>query len=439
MKEKLNSKKILLIGLGFFTVSLAWAVYNAFVPIFLDRLITSSLVVGFVMTIDNIFGVVFQPMFGSMSDKTTSKLGRRMPYLLIGIPIAVLFFIFIPIHNQIGQGLSNFMADVFPNANFQDGIFTIAVLMVTVIGMNFSMSIYRAPVVAMMPDSTPAPLRSKANGLINFMGGLGTVLAFGIGGRLFDIDERYPFLFAAGMMLVAMVVLAVFFKEPKVPYTSGENEEIDEEQLNARLFLKKDGHAPLIKQNTSLGFMLFAIFFWFCGYNGVETFFTLYCVDTLQLGAGEAATMLTFMAGSFLLFAIPAGYIGTKFGRKHTILSGICAMVFAFAVILITRNIAVIKILMIVGGIGWALININSYPMVVQMAPVGQTGRYTGFYYTFSFAASILSPILFGGIADLTGHYGLLFLYGLIFCFFALVSMMFVKQGEAKKTGEMKG
>lgn len=423
MKEKLDSKKILLIGLGFFTVSLAWAIYNAFVPIFLDRLITSSLLVGFIMTIDNIFGVVFQPMFGSMSDKTNSRFGRRMPYLLVGIPLAVLFFIFIPVHEKVASNLPGFVS--------HGTTLKIVVLMVTVIGMNFAMSIYRAPVVAMMPDSTPAPLRSKANGLINFMGGLGTVLAFGIGGKIFDINESYPFLFVAGMMLVAMVVLAVFFKEPKIPYTSEENEEVDEEKIKARLFFPKDGHAPLIIQNPSLGFMLFAIFFWFCGYNGVETFFTLYCVDSLQLEAGEAASMLTYMAGAFLAFAIPAGYIGTKFGRKHTILAGIVGMLITFGGVLITQNLTVIKGLMLFSGISWALININSYPMVVQMAPVGQTGRYTGFYYTFSFSASILSPILFGGVADLVGHYGFLFLYGLVFCGLAMVSMVMVKQGEA--------
>ncbi len=405
MTEKLNTKKILLIGLGFFTVSLAWALYNAFVPIFLDRLISSSTLIGFIMTIDNIFGVAFQPMFGMLSDKTNTRIGRRIPFLVVGIPLAALFFILIPMHRSI------------------------VMLMLTVIGMNFAMSIYRAPVVAMMPDSTPPVHRSKANGLINFMGGLGTVLAFSIGGSLFKQNTMSPFLFGAGAMLLAMVLLLLFFKEPKEPYSSDEAPQ--EDAAKGRLFFKHGDQRAVVRQNPSLLFILLAIFFWFCGYNGIETFFTLYCVDSLGLEPGSAAQLLTFMAGAFLVFAIPAGFIGTRFGRKHTILIGIALLGVVFITLLFVKELSVIKPMMIAGGIGWALININSYPTVVEMAPKGQTGRYTGYYYTFSFAASILSPILFGGISDVIGSYGFLFLYGLVFFILAFICTLLVKTGEA--------
>jgi maltose/moltooligosaccharide transporter len=139
-------KKIFLIGFGFFTITLAWAVYNTYVPVFLEKLIKSSTIIGLIMTIDNFFGIILQPFFGNLSDKTNNKFGRRMPYLIIGIPLSALFFIFIPMHTGI------------------------LMLILSVMGMNLFMSIYRSPAVALMPDSTPPHFRSKANGVINFMG-----------------------------------------------------------------------------------------------------------------------------------------------------------------------------------------------------------------------------------------------------------------------------
>ena len=396
------------------------------VPIFLERLIKSSTVIGIVMTFDNIFGVIFQPYFGRQSDRKKSRFGRRIPYMVLGVPMAALFLCAIPWYRVGGT----------------DAV-KILLLICAVIGMNFFMSYYRAPSIALMPDATPQKQRSKANGVINFMGGLGTVMAYLIGGKLFNLGEYYPFLFAGVLMVLALLALLAFYREPEVPYSSDDDEVKDEEigEKGANLLFPKNGKAPLILTNRSLIFILLAIFFWFCGYNGVETFFTLYCTKTFGMPEGDASMMLTYMAMTFLILAIPAGFVGNKFGRKKTILAGIAVMVAAFAFILAFGSPSNLKIALIVAGVGWALININSYPTIAAMAPKGETGKYTGFYYAFSFAANIVSPILFGFIADIAEKsvgaqqkYGGLFAYGAVMFVlaFAMVGLTMLRERKSR-------
>ncbi len=420
---KLEWRKLFLIGLAFFSVSIAWSVYNSVVPLFLDRLISSSLVVGFIMTIDNIFGVIFQPLFGRKSDKKASKYGRRMPYMILGVPLAAAFLMLIPMH-IIGTS----------------AFWKILLLMCAVVGMNFFMSYYRAPSIALMPDATPAPLRAKANGIINFMGGLGATAAYLVGGKLLGISDYAPFLFAAVLMIFSLLALVFFYKEPKTPYSTEENQDEELGQTGANLLFMKDGIPPLIKTNKNLILMLLAIFFWFCGYNGIETFFTLFATTSLDMEKANATMHLTFMSISFLIFAIPAGFIGGKFGKKKTILSGILIMAAAFSVIILVPEAFLLKYTLIIAGIGWALININSYPTIAAMAPKGETGKYTGFYYAFSFSASIVSPILFGLIADLTGimvsentKYAGLFIYGLAMFAAALAMVIITMMRDRKR------
>ena len=333
---KVEWKKLFIIGLAFFTVSIAWSVYNSFVPVFLERLINSSTIIGVIMTFDNIFGVVFQPYFGRKSDMKKSKYGRRIPYMMLGVPMAALFLAAIPWY-RLGPS----------------DIFKLIFLISAVVGMNFFMSYYRAPSIALMPDATPQKLRSKANGVINFMGGVGTVVAYLVGGRLFDIEEFTPFMFAAFLMVAALLVLLFFYKEPEVPCSSEEDLTKDEEigEKGAGLLFSKNGRAPLFLTNKSLIFMLLAIFFWFCGYNGVETFFTLYCAKTFGMAEGAASMLLTYMALTFLIFAIPAGFVGNKYGRKKTILAGIIVMIAAFAFILTLGSPSNMRIALVIAGI----------------------------------------------------------------------------------------
>jgi maltose/moltooligosaccharide transporter len=227
------------------------------------------------------------------------------------------------------------------------------------------------------------------------------------------------------MMVIALVALLIFYREPKIPFSSDENEKTEKER-GASLFFVHAGKPPLFRQNPSLLFMLLSIFFWFCGYNGVETFFTLFCSQKFGMLPGSASQLLTFMALTFLIFAIPAGLIGSKLGRKRTMLGGVVLMALSFLLIIVVDKQSFLPIPLISSGIGWALININSYPTIVQMAPKGETGKYTGFYYAFSFSASIVAPILFGFISDLLSSYRMLFYFGLVMFLLALLMLALV-------------
>jgi len=390
---KLDSKKIFILGLGFFGINLLWPVYNAFVPIMLEQYTTKATLIGLIMTIDNLFAVIFQPIFGAMSDRTRSRFGRRMPYILIGLPISAILFSIVPYTSSLKS------------------------LMLTVIIMNFTMSIYRAPTVALMPDVTPSPLRSKANGIVNFMGGLAAVIAYLIGGVLYKKNPTYPFHLSSIVMIIALIILYIFIKEP-----------ID---FIIEKKVKRERNTDIGK-TRSLIFLLLAIFFWFTGYNAVETFFSLYGQHVLNIDPSKASILLSLFSASFLVFAIPSGYLGTKIGRRKTILIGLIGVILVFAPLIFIKNVALITILLVVGGGFWAMININSYPMIVEIAPKNGVGAYTGYYYFFSASSAVASPILFGRIKDLLGSYDILFLYSVISFIIALSCMNFVKHGDVE-------
>jgi len=407
---KLNYKQTFLIGFGFFASSVAWSMYNVHVPTLLEKYLESTFLIGIIMTFDNIFGVIFQPLFGTLSDKTRTRFGRRMPYILIGLPICAVAFSLIPF------------------------TWSLATLMGVVIIFSFVMSTWRAPVVALMPDITPPPLRSKANGIINFMGGLGSLFSFAVGGILFKLGGvPLPFIASSVVMLLALLVLKLFVHEEKYKEAAGfeDNAEADQKAVD-------DGEKS--KKTASLIFLLFAILFWFCGYNAVETFFSLYVINTLKdaagnyLTEGDASLLLAFFSVTFLFFSIPAGFIGSKIGRKKTIMTGLAGVTVLFIVMVFTGNIWVLRVLLFLGGAFWACVNINSLPMVVELAKWKDIGKYTGYYYFFSFSAAIISPILFGWIRDLVQNYDVLFFYAPIAFALAFISMIFVRHGEAKKT-----
>lgn len=390
MEERFSIGKTLIIGLAFCTISIAWSVYNSFVPVFLKELSVSTTVIGFIMTFDNISGLLFQPYFGRLSDKTNTRLGRRMPYLIFGVPAAGVGMVVIPLAAASGS------------AKFSAGgglLGSLIPLMGSIILMNFAMSVYRAPAVALMPDATPPTRRSEANGIINLMGGLGSALAFYVGGKLFDIDMRYPFWMAAGLMAATVTVMLFIYREPKVPFeaSSEEENEPDTEVVHTR--------------PKSLFPLLFAVFFWFCAYNAVETFFTLYAIDRLSMTAGEAASTLLYMSGSYLVCAWPAGKLGARFGRRNMMVTGTAVTLTATCCQALIGGRGILAAVLVAAGLGVALININSYPALIQMSGKGQTGRYTGYYYAFSFSASIASPLLFGLISDLAGSNAMLFYY----------------------------
>lgn len=406
---KLNYRQTFLIGFGFFASSIAWSMYNNYVPVLLNKYLTSTLLIGALMTVDNVFGVIFQPLFGALSDKTRTRFGRRMPYIFIGIPICAAAFSLIPWTNSLWT------------------------LIAVAIIFNFVMSTWRAPVVALMPDLTPRSLRSQANGIINFMGGLGSLFAFLVGGILFKAGGMpLPFFVSALFMLAAVIILKLFVKEQESVQMHEQGDDTPSEPAHSSA---KTGSSP----KKSLIFLLFAILFWFAGYNAVETFFSLYVTNTLKnasgsfLTAGDASLLLAMFSLTFVFFSIPAGFLSTMLGRKRTILLGLFGVMILFGAMMFIQNILALRILLILGGVCWAFVNINSLPMVVEMAAWKDIGKFTGYYYFFSFSAAIVSPILFGFIRDLVERYDSLFAYSAVTFGLAFLCMLFVKHGEVQK------
>lgn len=440
--RKLDYKKTAFLGFGFLASSLAWSIYNSLVPVLLEeRFLLSTTVIGTIMTIDNIFGIIFQPLVGAYSDRTYTRFGRRMPWIIVGIPLSAIFFALVPWSTSLG------------------------LFMGLLICFNLIMSLWRSPVIALMPDLTPRPLRSKANGIINLMGGIGSIIAFLVGGILAKIDSSGRLSFGMGslVMVLALACLLLFVREPLGEAWKRAQRDAVGRRLTAREFaqsieagkeaeqLEDKGdisHKLTSGEKRSLFLILAAIFFWFCAYNAIETFFTLYAVNVLGVGAGTATTMLTSFSLTFVAFALPAGMIAGKRGRKKTIVTGLILLIafmlpmifinpilsavgvdIANASTLMIKQIVVI-VLLASAGFGWACVNINSLPMVVELASVDKIGRFTGYYYFFSFGAAIFSPILWGAIRDLTDDYNTLFVYAVICFALALVSMLFVKHGE---------
>jgi len=398
MKERLNYKNTFLLGFGFFCISIVWPLYNTFVPVFISKYISSTMLIGFVMTFDNIAAITLQPFFGALSDRTWTKHGRRMPYLMVGIPLSALFFSLIPFE------------------------FNFITLIAAAMGFNIMMSIYRAPTVALMPDITPSVHRSKANGIINLMGGIGAVIALFIGPMLYEMNRIYPFVAAGVVMMIALFILVKTIKEPEKP-AQEDKEHTGIIKAFIEVIKDKDRSALLI---------LVAIFFWFIAYQGVEALFSLYGINYLGINESTAARLLSLFSLTFLVFAIPSGLIATKVGRKKTIMTGIIGLLVVFMLITFFKNITCLAILMGIGGLFWALININSFPMVVEMTTENKIGAYTGLYYFFSSLAAITGPPLLGFIIDYVG-YGSLFLASVSFLLLAFITMMFVKKGESEK------
>ncbi|MGG6314501.1 SLC45 family MFS transporter [Paenibacillus macerans] len=367
-------RKTWLLGLGFFSISLTWALYNAFVPLFLDDYLKSAAMIGFMMTIDNYFAIVLQPWIGHRSDKTNTRFGRRMPYLLFGMPLGAVFATLIPWHT---------------------GFVTLVLFMVL---MNLSMSLFRAPTVALMPDITPETQRTKANGVINFMGGIGSVLAFGIGSQLYGIGSYVPFLFAGIVMVICLLVLKSVIREPAAAaLAAGGGGTAATAQPKPQIRIKDQ-----LDKTTVL--ILAAIFFWFVAYQGVEALFTLYGTKQIGMSDSEASFSLTFFSLAFLVFALPSGWLGAKFGKKAVISVGVTGLFVVFGTLIFVESILWLRVLLIVGGIFWACININSYPWIVATGREESIGTRTGIYYFVSSLAAITSPPLLGWLIDLFGY-----------------------------------
>ncbi|WP_433940662.1 SLC45 family MFS transporter [Paenibacillus lautus] len=392
-------RKTWLLGFGFFSISITWALYNAFVPYFLEDYISSVAWIGFFMTIDNYFALFLQPWIGSRSDRTHTRYGRRMPYLLIGMPLGALFTALIPFHN---------------------GMATLLLFMVL---MNLAMSLYRSPTVSLMPDITEEKRRTRANGIINFMGGLGSILAFGVGSVLYSAHASLPFIAAAGVTLVSLFILKTFIQEKRdAPGYQAQT------AARAKISFKSQ-----INRTTVL--LLAAIFFWFVAYQGVETLFTLYGKNEMGLTESQASFSLTFFSLAFVLFAIPSGWLGGKFGKKRLILIGVSGLLIVFALVPWVESLLLLRVLLTVGGLFWACININSYPFIVSTGSEDSIGTRTGMYYLVSSLAAISSPPLLGKLIDGMG-YSILFYCAAGSMLLALICMLMIRHQETDNSAK---
>ena len=311
---------------------------------------------------------------------------------------------------------------------------TLVVFIVILMGVLVSMSTFRSPAVALMPDVTPKPLRSKANAVINLMGSAGGIIVlvlgivFGTGKTQNTLMSYTVFLMnVAFIMVLSLLIFMLTVKEVK---WAAEAEKINDE-LDGVTEEEAEKHTLSKEEKRSLLFILASVVLWYMGYNAVTSKYSVYAGDVLGLDFN--LTLIIAQAAAIISY-IPVGIISSKLGRKKTILAGVFILGFAFAAASFMRegsNIWVMNTLFALAGIGWATINVNSYPMVVEMAKSSDTGKYTGFYYTASMSAQIVTPIFSGFFLTYVGM-KTLFPYAAIFVFLAFVTMLFVKHGDSK-------
>lgn len=441
MGMKLDYKRTFLLGFGFLGVSVLWLLYNTYVPIFLQAgnpefevsgattigFGLSAVVAGLIMTLDNIAAFFIQPFIGIVSDRTRTRIGRRKPYILVGAPIAAVAFVLIPVAvNQIPPELSGQTSQLGGPLTF---------FMIAVGVMLLAMAIFRTPIIALMPDITPSPLRSKANGVINMMGGIGGLLATFGGALLYRIDKLLAFGVGSLILLLAVAVVLVYIKE-RLPEAST----VVEKKEQWWDTLRQAGAIPR-EARKSLILILLAIFAWFVGYNAIETFFSSYATFRLGVSESTAGILLGFFTLTFIAFSIPGGMLAERWGRRRTILTGLVALALLLLLASFLPYVAAIATLLFLGGIAWSLININSLPMIVDLAPGDHMlGTYTGLYYISGTLAAIVGPILNGWIIELTDkNYNSIFVVAPVFLVLAMICMWFVTRGEAHQDRDLRG
>jgi len=410
MCVKLNYRRTFFIGLAFMSISAFWNVYDSIIPLILKHTFQiGDTLSGVIMALDNILALFMLPLFGALSDRVDTPIGRRMPFVLGGTAVAVAAMVIIPAADNAGN------LPVF-----------IGSLLVALVAM----STYRSPAVALMPDVTPKRLRSQANGIINLMGALGGIYSLALISALVPKEGKPDYLpiFACvgAFMVVAVVILFLTVKEKKIANQMRAEEEDQQEAA------KPQGGPMDPAVARSFYLILASIFFWFFAYNAVTTAFSKYAQSYLGLAGGGFANSLMLATAAAVVAFIPAGMIAGKIGRKRTIMAGIILLGLCFFIASFFRTFSpVLNILLVLIGFAWAAINVNSYPMVVEMAKGADIGKYTGYYYTASMSAQILTPILSGYFMERVG-YGTLFPYATVFMFLALITMSQVRHGDSK-------
>ena len=429
---KLNNRRTVLVGLAFLSICAFWQMYDNVIPLILrETFHMNESLAGAVMALDNILALFLLPFFGTLSDRCRNqKLGRRTPFILVGTAVAVVLMNLLPLLDNgfaAGGGRWHFIAFI-----------------VVLGGLLVAMGSYRSPAVALMPDVTPKPLRSRANAIINLMGAVGGVLYLGVAAVLYPTDKvknlvhvNYQplFLVVSAIMAAAVAVLLLTIREPRL---SAENRPLEARHPEWNL-AEDDGSGREVLPaavKRSLRFLLASIALWYIGYNGVTTWFTTYISQIMGEGLGGASRCLLVATVGAIVSYIPIGVVASKVGRRKTILAG-CAVLAAcvLAGFLLTTAFSSINFVMYIVfalvGLAWAAINVNSLPMVVEMCRGSDVGKFTGYYYTASMAAQVVTPVLAG---TLMRHisYRVLFPYAACFVALSFVTMCFVRHGDSK-------
>ena len=486
---KLNYKRTILVGFAFFLISAFWQAYDAIVPLALtNHFGMPQTISGIIMSVDNILAVFMLPIFGALSDKIMTKFGRRTPFIFIGTIAAVLSFVLLTVVNgiQINALVEAGIIDTYNTASelfsstsgalkdsFEAGIINesaytasikeaeavfeavkatlkedaleltlnniwplvgfIGVLLVVLI----SMATFRSPAVALMPDVTIKPLRSKGNAIINLMGTAGGIIVLAFS-SIFGISKD-PYMSYTGYVIATCVVmivgLGIFVATVKEKKWADEMDATSKE-LGLDDVVEVESNEPKRALDRaefkSLMLILASVALWYIGYNSITSKYSVYSANVL--GVDYGLTLIVAQAAAIVSY-IPVGIVASKFGRRKTILAGITMLATAFFIgnfIGAGAKTLVMYPIFILAGIGWATINVNSFPMVVELAKGGEVGKYTGYYYTASMAAQIVAPILSGALYDLFGMRAMFFSFGTVFVVASFVTMFFVKHGDVK-------
>lgn len=428
---KLNTKQTIRIGFAFLSICAFWQMYNSVIPLMLTNTFAmNETYSGAIMAADNVLALFLLPLFGGLSDKCNTKLGKRKPFILGGTVVAVFLMLLIPF---------------IDNSHFADPSKGKQVIFICVLGcLLVAMGTYRSPAVALMPDVTPKPLRSKANAIINLMGALGGIIYLLIASVLYSssktagmehVDYVPLFMIVAGIMIISLIIVMFAVDEIRL---NNEMQKYEAAHPQENLAKETESGSEVLPKavKKSLAFLLFSIALWFMGYNAIETWFTTYANHMWSMSLGGASMCLTIATGGAILSYIPSGIVASKVGRRKTIMGGALLLGSCFAAAYVYTCFFdyfqwPLYVLFFLVGLAWAFINVNSLPMVLEMCKGSDVGKFTGLYYTFSMTAQIVTPIAAGALLNRVG-YMTLFPYCAIFVLASFATMCFVKHGDNK-------
>ena len=420
---KLNYKRTFLVGFAFLSICAFWQMYDAIIPLILrDTYGMKDGPAGIIMSLDNIVALFLLPLFGALSDKA----GRRIPFIIGGTAAAVILMMLIPV-------MDNTYGLMSPQSSLIAFIVVLGLLLL-------AMGSYRSPAVALMPDVTPKPLRSKGNAVINLMGAVGGAFTLGavkvlvLDGASGRANYLYLFLAVAALMAIAVITVTLTVPERKIvqemrDINYGVSEE--EDQGKAIVVEGEEKLPPAVRRSLIL--ILATIMLWFFGYNAVTTAFTKYATTMWDAGLGSAATCLLVATVGAVISYIPIGMLASKYGRKSMIVTGLIVAVacMLFGAFFGGKFNYGLYVMFLLFGFAQAAVTVNTFPMVWEISRFGNVGKYTGYYYTCSMAAQVVTPIVSGYLLQYFG-YGILFPYGAVLVGAAIVPILFAKHGDSK-------